>query len=105
MNEIESKPVCRHCRNKRGVAQESFGVLLFLNNCTDGTSDIVASIVPRLGYAVRIVERTDDRASAGWARRRAMDAASVWLAEGDDEDGIILTTDADTPRRSRLDCS
>ena len=79
-----------------GLSQGSFGILLLLNNCTDRTSEVVASTISRLLCPVRVLERHYASASAGWARRHAMDAASEWLADTLCDDGLILTTDADT---------
>lgn len=72
-----------------------FGVLLFLNNCTDGTENVVAAMSSRLSFPLEVVECAFAEASAGWARRRAMDGAAAWLDEGN-VDGILLTTDADS---------
>lgn len=74
---------------------ERLGVLLFLNNCTDNTGALVRDARPHLSCALRVVEETFDGASAGWARRRAMEAAAAWLEEGGG-DGVLLTTDADS---------
>lgn len=70
------------------------GVVLLLNNCTDGTADQVRSIAHLLPFAVemRMVSLPQPYANAGWARRLAMDAAAAWAKP----DGLILTTDADT---------
>jgi hypothetical protein len=32
-----------------------------------------------------------------------MDLAEAWLVEGGDKDGVILTTDADSPGGAKLD--
>ena len=82
-------------------AQESLGasdlgVLLFLNNCSDGTAHVVASLRPSLPIPLRVIERTFAEANAGWARREAMEAAAGWLEEAGAFDGVILTTDADS---------
>ena len=80
---------------QHGLAIGSLGILLLLNNCTDGTAGLIAAVAPAMACALRIVVRDDPAASAGWARRRAMDAAADWLAEGGG-DGVLLTTDADS---------
>ncbi len=79
-----------------GLPAASFGVLLFLNNCTDGTADVVASTAPILSCPMRVVVLDHPEASAGWARRRAMEAAADWLEEGGCSEGVLLTTDADS---------
>ena len=78
-----------------GLSAGSLGVLLFLNNCTDGTGELIAATAPALSFALKVVECNDPAASAGWARRLAMDAAADWLDEVD-SNGVLLTTDADS---------
>lgn len=77
-----------------GVAPGTLGILLFLNNCTDRTAALVAAA--RLPFAVRVIERTHPQASAGWARRIAMEAAATWLRSGVRGGGVLMTTDADS---------
>ena len=78
-----------------GLKRGSFGIVLFANNCTDDTCDLVRAF-SGLPWPLRLIERRNPSASAGWARRVAMEAAADWLAEGDHADGVILTTDADS---------
>jgi hypothetical protein len=68
-------------------------VVLLLNNCSDQTAAIVRAMTPRMRTALDMVEVTlpPDLASAGMARRLAMERA----AELAGLDGILLTTDAD----------
>ncbi|MFE1600306.1 glycosyltransferase [Methylobacterium sp. ID0610] len=79
-----------------GVEAGSLGVVLFLNNCTDGTPDEVAALLPTLGLPARVIRCDRAGAHAGWARREAMQAASAWLDEAGAADGVLLTTDADS---------
>lgn len=81
---------------QRGVEATGFGVVLLLNNCTDGTEQIVSTLKPQLRFPLRLIERDFAGANAGWARREAMEAAATWLDETDAAPGIILTTDADS---------
>jgi GT2 family glycosyltransferase len=69
-------------------------VVLLLNNCTDGTLEQVRSIGDELPFALEThsVELPPGFANAGWARKLGMDAAANLASE----DGVILTTDADT---------
>ena len=69
-------------------------VLLLANNCIDGTTAIAHALSFRLPYTlhVRVHTFAPSTASAGHARRFAMQAA----AELAGSDGILLTTDADT---------
>ena len=78
-----------------GLEPGSFGIVLFANNCTDDTCDLVKAF-PDLPWPLRLIERANPSASAGWARRIAMDAAAEWLVEEGHFDGVILTTDADS---------
>ena len=69
-------------------------VILLLNNCHDATAQTVRDLAGDLPFSLELrqVELPAAYANAGWARRLAMEAA-VELAR---EDGLILTTDADT---------
>ena len=77
-----------------GIAPGALGILLFLNNCTDRTADVVAASCSP--FAVRVIEQTHPQASAGWARRVAMEAAAAWLRSGVRGGGVLMTTDADS---------
>ncbi|GJD34887.1 glycosyltransferase [Methylobacterium aerolatum] len=93
-NEAERIAAClRAIDSQTDLAPGSLGVVLFLNNCTDGTESIVADLIPTLAVPVRVFHEEFAGAHAGWARRRAMDAAAAWLGEGE---GAILSTDADS---------
>ena len=78
-----------------GLAPGSFGIVLFANNCTDETCDLVRSFAS-MPWPLRLIEKTDPAASAGWARRIAMEAAADWIEAGGHADGVLLTTDADS---------
>jgi GT2 family glycosyltransferase len=82
----------------RTVAHDSFCVVIFANNCSDESAELARSLVQHLPFAVRIVEANlpPARAHAGGARRAAMDLAEAWLVERDEDDGVIVTTDADS---------
>jgi len=96
-NEAERIAAClESLAAQQGIGESGIGVLLFLNNCTDGTAHVVAALRPSLRIPVRVVERTFVGAHAGWARREAMEAAADWLDEGEPFDGLLLTTDADS---------
>lgn len=92
-NEAERIEAClRAIDAQTGIPAGSLGVVLFLNNCTDATPEIVADLVPRMSVPVRVEHVTYAGAHAGWARREAMDRAAAWLGEA----GMILSTDADS---------
>jgi hypothetical protein len=79
---------------QEGVDLAEVAVLLMLNNCTDGTADVVRALAPTLPYRLELHQVQFDcaHANAGWARRLAMEAAAKLAAP----DGVLLTTDADT---------
>lgn len=99
-------PVCNEekhivsCLNalgaQQGIQPSGLGVILFLNNCTDGTAHVVAGLLASIALPVRVIARTFSGANAGWARREAMEAAAAWLEDACAPDGVILTTDADS---------
>jgi glycosyltransferase involved in cell wall biosynthesis len=66
-------------------------VVLLLNNCTDGTAEVVKAS-PKAPHRLHVVECDLDgpSASAGVARALAMNHAASLIG-----DGVILTTDAD----------
>lgn len=69
------------------------GVVLLLNNCTDGTSTIIRNLVPRLAMPVLTINATlpPSMANAGAARRLAMQFAAQLASPG----SVLMTTDAD----------
>ncbi|MET0532331.1 MAG: glycosyltransferase [Microvirga sp.] len=80
------------------MPRDRFGVVLALNNCSDGTAEIVRSIQDSLPFTMWLLERdlAPEMAHAGGARKIAMDAAADLAASSDRaEAGVILTTDAD----------
>ncbi|WP_044404526.1 glycosyltransferase, partial [Rhodopseudomonas palustris] len=79
------------------VAAGAFDILIFANNCSDATVDVVTAFAKLLPHRMMVVEErlATDRMSAGWARKRAMDLAAACLAERG-ANGLILTTDADS---------
>ncbi len=76
----------------------AFEVLVFANNCSDETAEIARRLRGDLPFALTVIEETlpPARATAGWARRRAMDEAADRLTAAHRYDGLILTTDADS---------
>lgn len=77
-----------------GVEPGDLLVVLLLNNCDDGTAEVVRELAPILSLPLEMhhVELPEPFANAGWARKLAMDAALERVWPG----GLILTTDADT---------
>ena len=82
----------------RPLAGGSFGVVIFLNNCTDDSPEVARRAALACPFEVRVVEAQLplESSHAGGARRRAMDLAAAWLGERAAFDGVILTTDADS---------
>ncbi len=72
----------------------AFEVLLLLNDCTDATVPIVKDASKRMPFALHLYECNlpAERASAGLARRIAMEQAATHAGPR----GILLTTDADS---------
>lgn len=96
-NEAERIAACLNAIGDQvGLRSNSLGILLFLNNCTDGTASVVANSSRHLAVPMLVIERDMAGANAGWARREAMEAAARWLEDAGVPDGVILTTDADS---------
>ncbi len=105
-NEVDRIGACLDAlAAQEGIGPDALGIVLFLNNCTDGTAEAVAAILAGLPVRVRVITRDFAGAQAGWARREAMEAAAAWLQEAAPgaawlqeaaPDGVILTTDADS---------
>ncbi|MGC1411867.1 MAG: glycosyltransferase family A protein [Acetobacteraceae bacterium] len=68
-------------------------VVLCLNNCSDGSADVVRAMEPRLPFALHTiaVHLSKALACAGRARRIAMESAATLAGAN----GVLLTTDAD----------
>lgn len=103
-DEAERLPVCLNALaeqrdlERRALAPGAFGVIIFANNCSDGSAEVARSMASRLPFQTRVCEASllPTFAHAGGARRVAMDLADAWLSERNDHDGVILTTDADS---------
>lgn len=103
-DEAERLPAClgalagQRGSTRRSLARGAFGVVIFANNCHDGSAEVARSAAPGLPFPVRVFEASllPDFAHAGGARRAAMDLAETWLSEQDEPEGVILTTDADS---------
>ncbi len=81
---------------QRKIVTGSFGIVLFLNNCTDDSLAIAEASLRDMVTPVRLIYEDHPGANAGWARRQAMNAAAAWLDETGSQNGCILTTDADS---------
>jgi hypothetical protein len=85
-------------RDRLGAAIEpgAFGVLLLVNNSTDRTAEAARAASAELPYPLEVlVASLTHDATAGGARRRAMEEAATRLRDRG-EKGILLTTDADS---------
>ncbi|MBI5132568.1 MAG: glycosyltransferase family 2 protein [Rhodopseudomonas palustris] len=80
------------------VPAGAFDILIFANNCSDATADVVRSFAASVPHPVVVIEERlpPHERSAGAARKRAMDLAAARLTERDGPDSVILTTDADS---------
>lgn len=69
------------------------GIVLVVNNTSDGTAEIIRRLLPLLPVPVHVLERDfpPGQASAGHARRLAMEHAAALLGDR----GVLLSTDAD----------
>ena len=87
-------------RDGRGMPLRSgsFAILVFANNCSDGTEDVALDLAEACPHPVIVVSETlsPEHANAGWARKRAMDLAAARLSKAGHEGGMLLTTDADS---------
>jgi hypothetical protein len=103
-DEEERLPACLRAlahqidRSGRVVLPGVVRVALFANNCTDWSASLARKLGASWRLDIRVVEASlpPAAAHAGNARRAAMDLAEAWLVEGDEKDGVILTTDADS---------
>jgi len=83
-------------RNGAPVVPGSFAVLLLVNNSTDGTAQAARSMALQVPYPLEVLEITlESGATAGGARRRAMEEAAARLGIRE-RNGVLLTTDADS---------
>ncbi len=75
-----------------------FAVLVYANNCTDGTAAAVRAAAEASPHPIEVVTEAlpPEHANAGWARKRAMDLAATRLEGAGRHGGVILTTDADS---------
>jgi hypothetical protein len=103
-DEEERLPACLEAlarqRDRLGqpIPPKLIRVALFANNCTDRGASVAQRLGKSLSLDVRVIEAQlpPEAAHAGNARRAAMDMAETWLMEVGEEDGVILTTDADS---------
>jgi cellulose synthase/poly-beta-1,6-N-acetylglucosamine synthase-like glycosyltransferase len=75
----------------------TFDVLVYANNCSDATADVVRAFAARhRAYAIHVVEEwlPPGAAHVGTARRAAMNAAAARLSHA--PDAVLAGTDADT---------
>lgn len=103
-NEVDRLPACLNAlalqrrRSGEALAPGVFEVVLFANNCDDGTADRAREFALHLPFQIHV---TDERLApavshAGEARRRAMDLALACLERRGAGRAVILTTDADS---------
>jgi GT2 family glycosyltransferase len=75
-----------------------FEVVVFANDCSDGTAERARGLAPELPFDLKVVEGRlpSGAANAGEARRMAMDLALARLEAVEAAASVILTTDADS---------
>jgi glycosyltransferase involved in cell wall biosynthesis len=83
----------RALADQKGVNAHQVAIVLLLNNCTDETVKAIDKLTPNLPVRVYPFEvrLPQQHATAGYARRLAMEAAEEMV----DPEGVLLTTDAD----------
>jgi|CXWL01.1.fsa_nt_gi hypothetical protein len=105
----DEEALIRPCLEALAAQQDAppFAVALVLNNCSDGTADVVRAMADQLPFELHVydVQLPAHFSDAAWARRLAMNAAALLT----NADGVILTTDADSRVDSRwvrnvMDC-
>ena len=72
------------------------GVVVFANNCTDGTFARAEDACRRHDLSAFLIDGVLKAAHAGIARRIALDHACAWLESQPVSNGLLLTTDADS---------
>jgi cellulose synthase/poly-beta-1,6-N-acetylglucosamine synthase-like glycosyltransferase len=103
-DEEERLPACLRAlarqrdRSGRPIPPALVNIVVFANNCTDDSASLARSLGECWSLTIRVVEASlpAETAHAGNARRTAMDIAEAWLQESGQDDGVILTTDADS---------
>lgn len=80
------------------VAAGAFEILVYANNCTDGTVAVAQAMAENCPHPILVVpaRHPPERSNAGWARKGAMDLAAERLEDAGLETGLLLTTDADS---------
>jgi glucosyl-3-phosphoglycerate synthase len=76
------------------VGTEAFELVLVADVCVDSTEALARAAADRLGLALTVLAGTGT--GVGAARRRGMEAAAARLEARGVEDGLIVTTDADS---------
>src|ERR1700759_5700317 len=83
-------------RNGAPITPGRFGVYVLVNNSADDTAGAARRLAAALPFPLEVAEvKFSDNASAGGARRRAMQEAALRLRQCS-ESGVLLTTDADS---------
>jgi hypothetical protein len=86
----------QHDRVGAPIAAGDFGVLLLVNNSTDGTAQIARELAASIPYPLEVLQlKLTQNATAGGARRRAMQEARIRIGAASDE-RFLMTTDADS---------
>jgi hypothetical protein len=91
-NESERIAACLEALDSQSCARLD-AIVLLVNNSTDDTARIARSVRMQPQTSLHVLERTlpPEQATAGHARRQAMEAAAASVGP----QGVLLTTDAD----------
>ena len=92
-NEVALIGRCLQGLARQSIA-EPFDVVLLLNNCSDGTENVVYRLAPELPFRLQVHDYwlEPSLVNAGVARRMAMQHAASFVRQ----DGVLFTTDADS---------
>ncbi len=85
---------CLEALAAQTVSPDAFETIVVADGCTDATEETARAVAIRLG--LRLTVLTGPGRGSGPARRIGMDAAADRLEELGAEDGLIVTTDADS---------
>lgn len=93
-NEAERITACLYALAQTLSDLPKAGVVLMVNNSTDGSAQTAFHTMAMLGLTGIVVDATfaPSIATAGWARRAALDIADRWAQP----DAVLMTTDADS---------
>ncbi|HEY3726972.1 MAG TPA: glucosyl-3-phosphoglycerate synthase [Solirubrobacteraceae bacterium] len=85
---------CLRALAEQTLPREDFEILVVLDDCTDGTAEVVAEQATSASLRLRTIPGPGR--GAGAARRAGMEAAAAQLLSSGRPEGLIASTDADS---------